>query len=82
MATCTPLDLSKGLTAEICQAQLALWLECSAGLAVNQSWEVEGVKYTRADLGAVLKAIDLWDARLSHVTGRAGPRSKVIRRVC
>jgi hypothetical protein len=80
--TTTTLDLSKGLTAEVCQTELERWMECSAAIAQNQSYRIGDYEYRRPDLDKVLAMIAHWNGMMTVATGRAGPRTKVIRRGC
>lgn len=76
------LDLSQGLTLDICRAQLALWITCSQGIATNQSYRIGDYEYRRADLDQVMRMIDRWEAKCREVQAGTSSRTKVVRRVC
>lgn len=64
-----------GITLEIAEAHLALWLDLDAKLAArpDQQYTVQGRTYTIADRGEIRANIEFWD-RMCKRLARGGPR--------
>jgi len=69
-----------GITLEVAQAKLELWLTAETSLATSQSYaiEVDGERreLRRADLADVRKSIDYWSAKVRDLERRAMGRSR------
>lgn len=66
-----------GITLEQAQQQLDAFLAASLAVAKNQSYEIDGRKFTRADLAHIQAQITFWDnyvKRLTAAQTRRGPR--------
>ncbi len=76
---------TEGLTPESVRANLALWVEASQRLALNQSYRIGDRELRRADLAEVRRMIDFWRNLQADplVTGASRlPRSRVLRSGC
>ncbi|WP_175796340.1 DUF6148 family protein [Burkholderia anthina] len=69
-----------GITLEQAQQQLDTWLAASMAVAKNQSYELEGRKYTRANLAEIQASINFWDAKVKSLTPtrRRGARVRYV----
>lgn len=69
-----------GITLEMAQAKLALWLEAESALAGNQSYTIaadgSSRTLTRADLADVAKRIDYWNGKVKTLEARSFGRSR------
>ncbi|GAB5390183.1 MAG: hypothetical protein Alpg2KO_31510 [Alphaproteobacteria bacterium] len=61
-----------GLTLEQAEARLTLYLTAEDKVLTNQSYEIDGRKLTRADLGSIQKGIELWQGRVDKLSARSG----------
>lgn len=52
-----------GITLEMCQAKLRMYLEAEEKVLLSQSYDIDGKEVTRADLSMILKGIQLWEER-------------------
>jgi len=52
-----------GITLEMCQAKLNMYLEAEEKVLLGQAYNIDGKEVTRADLGRILKGIELWEER-------------------
>lgn len=62
-----------GITLEVAESKLQLWLDADAAVARNQEFWVENRKVTRTDAREIRRNIDYWQAwvyRLGRVRGR------------
>jgi hypothetical protein len=67
-----------GLTLEIAQQKLDLWLAADAAVAKDQEHWVEGRRVTRADARTIRQNIDFWDRKVKALSG-AGRRVGYVR---
>lgn len=57
-----------GIDLTTAEAKLATWLAAEEKIADNQSYQVAGRTYTRADLADVQKQIDYWDRKVQRLS--------------
>ena len=62
-----------GITLAQAQTQLDSFITASIEVAKNQEYWISGTRYRRADLPAILKAIDFWDNKVKTLS-RGGIR--------
>ncbi len=65
-----------GITLAQAEAQLALYLAAEQAVLTGQSYEIAGRKLTRADLEAIQKGIELWNARATTLDSAGAGRSR------
>lgn len=65
-----------GITLAQAEAQLALYLAAETKILLGQKVEIDGQALTRANLDAVQKGIDVWNARVRELDGRANGRGR------
>lgn len=63
-----------GLTLEIAEARLALYLAAEAKILAGQAVEMDGQVLRRADLAAVQAGVALWDGRVKRLAAGGGLR--------
>lgn len=52
-----------GMTIEMCQAKLKMYLDAEEKVLLGQSYNIDGKEVTRADLGKIQAGIKLWEER-------------------
>ncbi|WP_037030030.1 hypothetical protein [Psychrilyobacter atlanticus] len=52
-----------GITLEMCQEKLKMYLKAEEKVLLGQAYNIDGKEVTRADLGRILKGIELWEER-------------------
>ncbi len=52
-----------GITLEMCQEKLKMYLKAEEKVLLGQAYNIDGKEVTRADLGRILKGIQLWEER-------------------
>lgn len=67
-----------GITLELAQTQLELYLAAEAAVLTGQSYEINGRKLTRADLGDIQKGLSHWNGRITTLTLVSTRRNRVI----
>lgn len=68
-----------GITLDLAQAQLELYMKAEAAVLSGQSYEIHGRKLTRANLGDIQRGIATWNDRILGVAKPAPTnRSRVI----
>lgn len=55
-----------GLDLATCEAKLAEYLAAETKILKNQSVQIDGDTYTRADLAAIQAGIEMWDLRVKR----------------
>ena len=60
-----------GIDLTTAETKLALWLDAEAAIATGQSVQLDGRQVTRADLGAVRRQIEYWEAKVKRLTAQA-----------
>ena len=69
-----------GITLEVAQAQLALWIAASTAAATSQSYaiDVEGNRreLTRVSASEIRKNIDYWNGKVIELSRRSSGRSR------
>lgn len=58
-----------GITLEIAQAQLDLWITADQRVAKNQSYTIGNRVWTRADADKITAKIDYWSAKVGELSG-------------
>lgn len=58
-----------GITVEIANARLTAYLDAEAKILKGQRVDLDGQALTRADLAAVQRGIELWQGKVSQLTG-------------
>lgn len=72
-----------GITLEIAETKLALWLDAESTLATSQQYEIQtgtgsSRMLRRADLAEVREQVKFWDAKVNSLTtAAAGGRRRV-----
>jgi len=57
-----------GIDLATCETKLAEYLAAETKILKNQSVQIDGDTYTRADLAAIQKGIDIWDLRVKRLS--------------
>lgn len=65
-----------GITLEQAETHLQQYLDAEAKVLQGQSYEIQGRKLTRADLGDIQAGIALWDGRCKQLAARASGRGR------
>ena len=68
-----------GITLDVAQKHLEEWLEAELELTTHQSYRLGNEMLTMADLDAVRRNIDYWNARVNAL--RRGGRTRLYRTV-
>ena len=58
-----------GITLEVAETKLQLWLDADDAVAKNQEFWVEGRRVTRADARTIQRNITYWDAKVRALSG-------------
>lgn len=69
-----------GITLETAEAKLQQYLDAEAKIMAGQSYTIGSIHYSRADLAAVQKGIELWNARCQQLAGTGIRVAEVIPR--
>ena len=65
-----------GIDLATAQARLDAYLAAEAKVLANQRVTIDGVEYTRANLEAIQKGIEIWNARVRDLSLRASGRGR------
>ncbi len=65
-----------GITLAQAEAQLALYLSAETKILAGQKVEIDGQALTRANLEAVQKGIDAWNARVRELAAKTSGRGR------
>ncbi|KRB73452.1 DUF6148 family protein [Noviherbaspirillum sp. Root189] len=65
-----------GITLAQAQAQLDAYLAAEIAVLANQSYEISGRKFTRADLASIQLGIETWSNRVSLLSTRSQGRGR------
>lgn len=57
-----------GIDLTTAQARLDAYLAAEAKVLAGQKVNIDGTEFTRADLGAIQKGIDLWNKRVQQAS--------------
>jgi len=72
-----------GITLAQAQAQLDIWIAADIKVATNQSYEIEGRVWRRADAAEITRKIEYWNAKVQSLSlsaqGRSRSRTMVVR---
>lgn len=71
----------KGITLEIAEKKLEMWLEAEDALATSQSYKIGSRTLTRVDLSQVREAIEYWASKVDALKNGDG-RRRVVRGFC
>lgn len=63
-----------GITLEIAQQKLDLWLEADRKVALDQEHWIEGRRVTRADARTIQRNIVFWDSKVKRLSPNRPPR--------
>lgn len=66
-----------GITVEIAQAQLNLWVAASAAVAKKQAYSINGRSLTLVDAAEIRKQIDYWSRQVSVLEASISGRGRV-----
>lgn len=66
-----------GITLEIAEAQLQIWIEASARVAQKQSYTIAGRTLTLADLSDINAQIKFWDDKVKTLARAVSGRGRV-----
>ena len=69
-----------GLTLEIAEAKLTEYLAAETKVLAGQDVTIDGTRFTRADLAAVQKGVDIWNNRVQSLSRRGHLVREVIPR--
>ena len=68
-----------GITLDIAEAQLELWLAASSAVTANQSYSIDNRSLTRADASQIRMQIDYWDKKCNELDRpNGGPRVRFV----
>jgi hypothetical protein len=67
-----------GITLEQAEEKLAAYLAAETAVLANQKHVIDGTEFTRADLAAVQKGIDIWNARCKALSRTGGIRVRQV----
>lgn len=56
-----------GITKEQAETRLTLYLAAEASVLAGQEVMIDGDRYTRADMAAIQKGIEIWEARVQRL---------------
>ncbi|MDR1621564.1 MAG: DUF6148 family protein [Synergistaceae bacterium] len=70
--------MAKNERLEIKKARLKLYLKAEIAILSGQSYEIEGLKLTRANLKEVQSMISRLEADVSRMSGKQRPRTRFI----
>lgn len=65
-----------GITLAQAQTQLESYLAAEAAVLANQSYEIAGRKFTRADLHSIQQGIDIWNNRVIDLMRKSQGRTR------
>lgn len=57
-----------GITLEQAQAKLDAYLTAETAVLAGQDITIDGTRFTRADLAAVQKGIEIWNGRVNRLS--------------
>lgn len=63
-----------GITLAQSEAKLAEYLAAETAVLSGQDFTIDGTRFTRADLAAVQKGIEIWNARVAKYSRTGGIR--------
>ncbi|MCK5541701.1 MAG: hypothetical protein KAI40_03340 [Desulfobacterales bacterium] len=63
-----------GITLEVAEAKLELWLTAEGKVANGQSYSINNRSLTRADLKEIRATIDYWDGKVNKLQRGGGIR--------
>ncbi len=66
-----------GITLEVAQSKLQLWLDADTAVARNQEFWVEGRRVTRADARTITRNVTYWDTQVKRLSARANRVTRV-----
>jgi len=69
-----------GITLAQAEAKLTLWLTAEEKVVKNQSYNINGVSVTRANLREIRETIDYWDKKVQRLS-RGGIRVRGMTKV-
>lgn len=58
-----------GITLEIAEQKLQLWLAADAAVASAQEYEIEGRRMTKANAYQIRENIDFWQRKITQLSG-------------
>lgn len=70
-----------GITKEVAQNKLKMWLDAEDALATSQSYKIGSRTLTRVNLAEVREQIDYWSAKLDALQKGDG-RRRTVRAFC
>lgn len=65
-----------GITLAQAEAKLAAWMAAEEAVAGSQSYEIEGRKLTRADLGEIGKRVAYWNDMVKKLSAAGSGRRR------
>lgn len=63
-----------GITLEQANAKLTEYLTAETAVLAGQDVTIDGTRFTRADLAAVQKGIEIWEGRVKRLSRTSGIR--------
>lgn len=66
-----------GITLEVAQAQLELWLAADAVVSKKQEYQVEGRTWRAADAAEISRKIDYWNGWVQRLASSRGGGMRV-----
>lgn len=67
-----------GITLAQAEAKLSEYLAAETAVLVGQDITIDGTRFTRADLAAVQKGIEIWEGRVARLSRSAGIRTRQV----
>lgn len=61
-----------GITLEMAQEHLEIWMEAEMMLTTHQSYKLGNRELTRADLGEIRKEIEYWNDKVENLQRKGG----------
>ena len=67
-----------GIDLTTANAKLAEYLAAETAVLAGQDVTIDGTRFTRADLAAVQKGVELWDRRIQQLSRSGGIRVREV----
>ncbi len=66
-----------GITLELAQTQLNLWIAADAAVSRKQAYSIAGRSLTLADAGTITEKIDYWSRKVTSLEATATGRGRI-----
>lgn len=71
----------KGITKELAEEKLKMWLEVEDAVATGQSYRIGSRTLTRVDIKEVREQIDYWQNKFNSLS-KGGRGRRIVRAIC